>query len=157
VQEFPRTVKQWAAENNLDVRSLEPKEFLLFLECSESEALREYGILMENLAKRQTDQRNKYYGLDTLVAEQEDRALEIARRAVSAFLIQYYPWEEALLSDRMTGISEDRQACRPSADSASSITPVGPESGSIVSKPTILLRLQFVFQCICCTLLFSRF
>lgn len=157
VQEFPGIVKQWEAENNLDLRLLEQKQFLLFLECSESEAFREYGILMENLGKRQTDQRNKQYGLDTLVAEQEERALEIARRGVSAFLTQYYPWEEALLSDCMTGFSEDRQASRPSADSASSNTSVGPESGAIVSKPTSLLRLQFVLQCICCTLLSSRF
>lgn len=35
VQEFPGIVKQWEAENNLDLRSLEQKQFLLFLECSE--------------------------------------------------------------------------------------------------------------------------
>jgi hypothetical protein len=142
VQEVPGLLSEWKENNNVDVSSLDDKDFPLLLQFAHSEGFEDYRKLRKDLKDQEKEQSNKpTYYFDNLLATKKQEALEVFQRGAYAFLRQYYPsFEEALISANATD-SSGIQDCNRAGSHGS--TSSGASSGSTVSSYEFSIPLLF--------------
>lgn len=106
IRDVPELVRKWQATYHLDARDLDNQEFTLLLEHGQLEGYKGLCDLKESWKKKQVQQKNKTYKVDTLVKKEELQVLEIFDRGVSAYLWLRFPWEEDLLSEGSAEVNE---------------------------------------------------